>query len=87
MICCSMLFVGLAFTGLLDFAKCVRRPANRFLALALLMTIVWITRLLTLAIRLPDFFPNTVLFIAVLTVSVQAVKAAIANPVKSLRSE
>lgn len=62
-----MLFVALAFTGLLGFVKCVQRPANRFLALALLMTMVWIARLLTLAIRLPNFLPEYLVVFALLS--------------------
>jgi putative ABC transport system permease protein len=59
----GLLFTGLAFAVLLMTVKSIHRPANRLLALALLILNVWMFRLLAKAIGLqisaytPDYLP------------------------------
>lgn len=48
----GMIFIGLNFVLLLSFVKSIKRAANRFLALALLVMILWMSRILAIDIRL-----------------------------------
>ncbi|MBS1525723.1 MAG: ABC transporter permease [Bacteroidetes bacterium] len=48
-----VLITGLNFALLLGFTKKINRPANRFLALALVMMVVWMIRILGIDTRLP----------------------------------
>ncbi len=52
------IFIGLNFTLLLGFTKKSSRPANRFLALALLIVVLWMTRVLCIDVRLGTYFPH-----------------------------
>ncbi|HVS94641.1 MAG TPA: ABC transporter permease [Mucilaginibacter sp.] len=52
------LFVGFTFALQLWFAKSTNRSANRFLALALVTMIVWMTRILAIDIRLRTYLPG-----------------------------
>ncbi|MFI5160578.1 MAG: FtsX-like permease family protein [Sphingobacteriales bacterium] len=54
----GMIFVGLNFALLLAFVKSVNRDANRFLALALLVMILWMMRILAIDIRLETHLPG-----------------------------
>jgi putative ABC transport system permease protein len=51
------IFVGLTFILLLWFIRKANRHANRFLALALAVAVLWITRILALDIGLTSYFP------------------------------
>jgi putative ABC transport system permease protein len=51
------IFIGLTFSLQLWFAKRKNRPANRFLALALSIVILWVVWILCLDIRLDTYFP------------------------------
>lgn len=51
------IFIGLTFALLLWFTKTINRGANRFLALALVTTIVWMMRVLVIDIRLDTYLP------------------------------
>ncbi|MES2111561.1 MAG: ABC transporter permease [Bacteroidota bacterium] len=50
--------IGLNFTMLLWFTKKPNRVANRFLALALVTILLWLTRLLCIDIGLGTYFPH-----------------------------
>jgi len=52
------IFIGLTFALLLWFANNINRSANRFLALALLVMILWMARLLAIDIRLETYLPH-----------------------------
>ena len=47
------IFIGLTFALLLGFTKRINRSANRFLALALTVMVLWIVRILAIDTRLP----------------------------------
>jgi len=49
----GVIFTGLNFALLLGFAKRITRPANRFLALAMVVMVLWIVRISAIDIRLP----------------------------------
>ncbi len=49
----GILFTGLNFALLLSFTKKINRPANRFLALALVVMVLWMIRIPGIDIRLP----------------------------------
>jgi len=51
-------FIGLTIAFFLWFTKKINRPANRFLALAMVIVVLWIARLLGIDIRLSAYFPN-----------------------------
>lgn len=51
------IFIGLTFILLLWFTRKVNRSANRFLAIALAIVVLWITRILAIDIRLADYVP------------------------------
>ncbi|MBS1504278.1 MAG: AraC family transcriptional regulator, partial [Bacteroidetes bacterium] len=53
----GVLFIGLTFVLQLWFAKSVNRVANRFLALALIVMILWMMRVLAIDIRLETYLP------------------------------
>src|SRR6201994_5139837 len=53
-----MIFIGLNFALLLAFAKSINRAANRFLALALVVMILWMIRILAIDIRLETYLPG-----------------------------
>src|ERR1700753_2693270 len=53
-----MIFVGLNFALLLAFAKSINRAANRFLALSLVVMILWMMRILAIDIRLETYLPH-----------------------------
>ncbi|MGN6638958.1 MAG: ABC transporter permease [Mucilaginibacter sp.] len=50
-------FIGLTFVLLLWFTKKINRSANRFLAMALAVAVLWIGRILAINIRLSDYIP------------------------------
>ena len=52
------IFIGLNFALLLGFAKRTNRAASRFLALALLTIVLWITRILSIDIGLSTYITN-----------------------------
>ena len=52
------IFIGFNFALLLYFAKTVNRGANRFLAMALVTIIVWMTRILAIDLRLETYWPG-----------------------------
>ncbi|MBS1530585.1 MAG: hypothetical protein JSU01_09775, partial [Bacteroidetes bacterium] len=52
------LFIGLTFALQLWFAKSINRSANRFLALALVTMIFWMTRVLAIDICLQTYLPG-----------------------------
>ncbi len=52
------IFVGLSFTLQLWFTKRSNRAANRFLALALLVIVLWMAWLLGIDIRIETYFPH-----------------------------
>jgi putative ABC transport system permease protein len=54
----ATIIIGLNFTLLLGFAKKINRAANRFLALALLTIVLWMTWVLGIDIRLGVYFPR-----------------------------
>ncbi|MBS1529210.1 MAG: ABC transporter permease [Bacteroidetes bacterium] len=54
----GMIFIGLNFALLLAFVKSVNRTANRFLALALMTMILWMTRILAIDIHLQTYLPG-----------------------------
>src|SRR6201992_3749615 len=54
----GMIFVGLNFALLLAFAKSINRAANRFLALALAVMILWMMRILAIDTRLETYLPH-----------------------------
>jgi putative ABC transport system permease protein len=49
----GVIFIGLTFACLLAFTKRVSRPANRFLALALVVMVLWVVRISAIDTRLP----------------------------------
>ena len=49
----GILFTGLNFALLLGFTKRINRPANRFLALALVVMVLWMIRISGITTRLP----------------------------------
>jgi len=49
----GILFTGLNFALLLGFTKKINRPANRFLALALVVMVLWMIRISGIYTRLP----------------------------------
>ena len=51
------IFIGLTFILLLWFTGKANRAANRFLAAALLVVVLWIARLLAIDIRLAEYIP------------------------------
>ncbi|MFI5159180.1 MAG: hypothetical protein ACHQF4_09965, partial [Sphingobacteriales bacterium] len=51
------LFTGFTFALLLAFAKTAMRAANRLLALALLVMVLWIARVLGIGIGLSAYIP------------------------------
>src|ERR1700760_4162576 len=53
-----MIFIGLNFALQLCFAKSVNRAANRFLAMALVVMILWMMRILAIDIRLETYLPH-----------------------------
>ncbi|HVW13654.1 MAG TPA: ABC transporter permease [Mucilaginibacter sp.] len=53
----GMLFVGFTFILLLGFTGKVNRTANRFLAMALAVAVLWIARILAIDIRLAYYVP------------------------------
>jgi len=53
-----MIFVGLTFVLLLGFVKTVNRSANRFLALALVIMILWMARVVAIDTRLETYLPH-----------------------------
>jgi putative ABC transport system permease protein len=53
-----MIFTGVNFALLLAFVKSVNRTANRILALALVVMVLWMTRILAIDIRLEDYLPG-----------------------------
>ncbi len=53
----GMIFIGLTFTLQLWFTKRINRTANRFLALALLIIVLWLVRVFGIDIRLGTYFP------------------------------
>lgn len=54
----GMISIGLNFALLLAFVKSINRTANRFLALALLVMILWMMRMLAIDIRLGMYLPG-----------------------------
>ena len=54
----GMIFIGFAFALLLAFAKSNNRTANRFLALALVTMILWMTRILAIDVNLQSYLPR-----------------------------
>jgi putative ABC transport system permease protein len=52
------IFIGLTFVFLLLFTKTVNRSANRFLALALVIMILWMMRILAIDARLNSYLPH-----------------------------
>lgn len=53
----GMIFIGLTFILLLWFTKRINRAANRFLALALVIVVLWIARVLAIDIGLSTYIP------------------------------
>lgn len=51
------IFIGLTFAALLWFARKTNQQANRFLAGALVVAVLWVTRILATDIGLADYFP------------------------------
>jgi putative ABC transport system permease protein len=49
----GVIFTGLNFALLLAFTKRISQPANRFLALALVVMVLWMIRISAIDIRLP----------------------------------
>lgn len=54
----GMIFIGLNFALLLTFVKSVNRTANRLLALALVIMVLWMMRILAIDIRLQAYLPG-----------------------------
>lgn len=54
----ATIIIGLTFALLLWFTKKTSQPANRFLALALVVVTLWIGRILAIDIRLSTYFPD-----------------------------
>ncbi|HEX3385983.1 MAG TPA: ABC transporter permease [Mucilaginibacter sp.] len=54
----GMIFTGLNFAGLLALVKSVNRTANRILALALVVMVLWMIRILAIDIRLENYLPG-----------------------------
>ncbi|HTD42163.1 MAG TPA: ABC transporter permease, partial [Mucilaginibacter sp.] len=52
------IFVGLNFVLLLWFTKSINNAANRLLALALIIMVLWMTRILAIDIRLETYLPG-----------------------------
>ncbi|MDR3696029.1 FtsX-like permease family protein [Mucilaginibacter sp.] len=52
------IFIGLGFSLQLWFTKRINQAANRFLALALFIAVLWIVRVLGMDIRLGTYFPR-----------------------------
>jgi len=52
-----MIFVALNFALLLAFVKSINRTANRVLALALVVMVLWMVRILAVDIRLENYLP------------------------------
>ncbi|HEY4198727.1 MAG TPA: ABC transporter permease, partial [Mucilaginibacter sp.] len=52
------IFIGLTFAMLLWFVKSINQAAKRFLGLALMVTVLWMIRLLGIDIRIGAYFPN-----------------------------
>jgi len=52
------IFIGLNFALLLAFAKSINRAANRFLALALMVMILWMMRVLAIDVHLQSYLPR-----------------------------
>jgi putative ABC transport system permease protein len=53
-----MIFIGLTFTLLLWFTRKINQAANRFLAIALAIAVLWIGRILGIDIGLSAYMPN-----------------------------
>lgn len=51
------IFTGLTFALLLYYSKSINRSANRFIALALITMIFWMTRILATDLKLETYFP------------------------------
>ncbi|MBS1527846.1 MAG: hypothetical protein JST19_19535, partial [Bacteroidetes bacterium] len=54
----GMIFTGLNFALLLAFAKSVNRTANRILALAMMVMVLWMIRIVAVDIRLESYLPG-----------------------------
>jgi putative ABC transport system permease protein len=54
----ATIFIGLTFSLLLWFNKRINLRANRFLGLALVITVLWTTRILAIDIQLGAYFPH-----------------------------
>jgi putative ABC transport system permease protein len=54
----GMIFIGLNFALLLSFVKSINRTANRVLALALVVMILWMIRILAIDIRLETYLQH-----------------------------
>ena len=54
----GMLFIGFTFILLLWLTPKANRPANRFLAIALAVVVLWIARILGIDIGLSNYIPN-----------------------------
>jgi putative ABC transport system permease protein len=52
------IFIGLNFALLLGFAKNINQSANRFLALALIIIVLWMTRILGVDVHLSAYIPH-----------------------------
>ena len=53
----GMIFIGLNFALLLAFVKSINRTANRILALALVIMVLWMLRILAIDIHLENYLP------------------------------
>jgi hypothetical protein len=53
-----MIFIGLNFALLLAFVKSINQTANRFLALALVVIILWMIRILAIDVNLQGYLPH-----------------------------
>ncbi|HEY9002765.1 MAG TPA: ABC transporter permease [Mucilaginibacter sp.] len=54
----GMIFIGINFSLLLSFVKSSNRIANRFLAVALIVMILWMMRILAIDIQLETYLPH-----------------------------
>jgi putative ABC transport system permease protein len=54
----GMIFVGLNFALLLAFVKSASRTANRILALALIVMVLWMARVLAIDVHLENYLPG-----------------------------
>jgi len=54
----AALFIGLTFALQLWFTKRMHQPANRFLAMAMVAVVLWLTRLLCIDAGLSAYFPG-----------------------------